>query len=112
MVSKEKAAQSATLAALQKFLREELVKLLLPAAEAAKEVMNITTPEKSPEVLMSSIFEFFAPTEDEDTDVFDAFGKLNEAQQQAQVVHACFTHVHDRARSGCGRRTRGSGGSL
>ena len=62
MVSKEKAAQSATLAALQKVLREELVKLLLPAAEAAKEVMNITTPEKSPEVLMSSIFEFFAPT--------------------------------------------------
>ena len=85
MIPKEKLAQCASLAAKQTILREEQVKLLLPAAEAAKEVMNISNPEMSPDVLMESIFESFTPAEEEDRQTPSR--RSASSRRSARVLH-------------------------
>jgi hypothetical protein len=105
VVPKEAATKSAALAALQKVLRQEQVRLFLPSAEAAKQVMSTTFPMDSPEALMATIFHHFAPSEDGDMKEFEDFDALPEAQQLTQVVWAAFAHVHEQARIASDRAT-------
>ena len=73
-ITKEAAAKKAALLPQQKKVRALVGKVLLPSAEVTKELALALDPGASPEELSKTLFEAFAPDEDED------FDKLSELQ--------------------------------
>ena len=79
--SKADKATSDALEKRQKICREQLIKLLLPAAETTRRVADLLPIHDSPQSLVNSLFEAFGPGEDDQD-----FKALTPEQQLAAVT--------------------------
>ena len=91
--SKADKATSDALEKRQKICREQLIKLLLPAAETARRVADLLPIHDSPQSLVNSLFEAFGPGEDDQD-----FRALAPEQQLAAVTFQAFSAIGDAAR--------------
>ena len=87
-IPKAAAAQAADLAKLQTARRQELVKLLLPSAEAARRVADLLHSFSDPQTSPTALFQSFAPSE-EDED----WAALDEKSKFAHVVCKAFASI-------------------
>ena len=90
--SKADKATSDALEKRQKICREQLIKLLLPAAETARRVADLLPIHDSPQSLVNSLFEAFGPEDDQD------FRDQAPEQQLAAVIFQAFSAIGDAAR--------------
>ena len=91
--SKAAKATSDALEKRQKICREQLIKLLLPAAETARRVADLLPIHDSPQSLVNSLFEAFGPGEDDQD-----FRALAPELQLAAVTFQAFSAIGDAAR--------------
>jgi hypothetical protein len=77
---------SENLAKKQLEVRDHLLKLQLPAAEAAKQLFDHTNPFESPAALKAALMAWFVPEEGADT--------RPEAEQFESCVHVIFTQLN------------------
>jgi hypothetical protein len=91
--SKAAKATSDALEKRQKICREQLIKLLLPAAESAHRVACLLPVHDNPQSLVASLFQAFGPEADDQD-----FEELPPEQQLAAVVFQAFSAIGDAAR--------------
>jgi hypothetical protein len=85
-------ATSDALEKRQKVCREQLIKLLLPAAETARRVADLLPIHDSPQSLVNSLFEAFGPGEDDQD--FKAHQAFRIPSHQARSLHSHLQGVY------------------